>query len=115
MKFRAFERKFRAKMLKFKAVEMKFWGKMGENLAENLNFSRQILCLLNFSVAFFAAFFNAARMPIFTAQTPIFKAARMPIFMAQMPIFKAAQNSTTRLNLPLNLAENLNFSRQNPC
>ena len=93
MKFRAFERKFRAKMLKFWAIEMKFRGKMGENLAkkaENLNFSRQILCLLNFSVAFFAATF--------------FKAVRTPIFTAQKPIFKAAQNSTTRLNLSLNLA-----------
>ena len=102
MKFRAFERKFRAKMLKFWAVEMKFRGKMGENLAENLNFSRQILCLLNFSVAFFAAVF--------------FKAPRMPIFIAQTPIFKAAQNSTTRLNLSLNSTKNSKFfSRQNPC
>ena len=100
MKFRAFEREFRAKMLKFWVFEMKFREKMGENLAENLNFSRQILCLLNFSVAFFAVFFEAAQTPI---------------FMAKKPIFKAAQNSTTRLNLPLNLAENLNFSRQNPC
>ena len=44
MKFRAFEHKFMAKMLKFWAVEMKFRGKMGENLAENLNFSRQNPC-----------------------------------------------------------------------
>ena len=101
MKFRAFEHKFRVKMLKFKAFETKFWGKMGENLAENLNFSRQILCLLNFSVAFFAVFFEAAQTPI---------------FMAKKPIFKAAQNSTTSLNLVPNSTKNAKFiSRQNPC
>lgn len=85
-------------MLKFWAFEMKFTKKMGENSAEkaeNLKFSRQILCLLNFSVAFFAAAF--------------FKAA-------QKPIFKAARNPTTKLNLPLNSTKNSKFfPRQNSC
>ena len=101
MKFRAFEREFRAKMLKFWAIEMKFWGKFSKFFGKKeLNLMLNLGIFKNFK-AFFAALF--------------FKAAQMPIFTAQKPIFKAARNSTTRLNLSLNLAENLNFSRQNPC